>query len=71
MYNFTQGNRNQLMTEGDALLNQFDHETDYNGLEAIWSTYAINKANVAETLAKHPNWDPETLCVRLTEEYSP
>ena len=70
MYNFTENNRNQFMTESDALLNQFDHETDYNGLEAIWSTYAINKANVAETLAKHPNWDPKTLCVRLTEEYS-
>ena len=70
MYNFTESNRNQWMNEGDALLNQFDHETAYDGLEAIWSTYAINKASVAETLAKHPNWDPETLCVRLTEEYS-
>ena len=69
MYNFTESNRNQFMTESDTLLNQFDHETDYNGLKAIWSTYTINKANVAETLAKHPNWDPETLCVRLTEEY--
>ena len=70
MYNFTESNRNQWMNEGDALLNQFDHETAYDGLEAIWSTYAINKASVAETLAKHPNWDSETLCVRLTEEYS-
>lgn len=70
MYNFTENNRNQFMTEGAELLNHYGHETAYNGLEAIWSTYAINKANVAETLAKHPNWDPETLCVRLTEEYS-
>ena len=75
MYNFTEGNRNQFMTQMPAILNPLGHETTEAGLNKIWDTYTYNKGkgtrpSLAEILSRHPNWDPETLCIRLTEEYN-
>lgn len=70
MYNFTTENRNFFMTAGEEILRQYGHETDYNGMNTIWDVYAQNKANVAEILSKHPNWDPEIMAIHLTEEYN-
>ena len=75
MYNFTEANRNQFMTQLPAILNPLGHETAEAGLNKIWDTYAYSKGrgtrpSLAEILSRHPNWDPETLCIRLTEEYN-
>lgn len=70
MFNFTADNRNYFMTEGTALLHKYDHETAEKGMTAIWETYSLNKAPVADILSRHPNWDPKTLSIHLTEEYS-
>jgi len=70
MFNFTANNRNFFMTEGTALLNKYGHETAEKGMTAIWEEYSLNKAPVADILSRHPNWDPDTLSVHLTEEYS-
>lgn len=70
MYNFTESNRNQFMTEGTALLNHFGHETAEKGMSKIWEVFAQNKANVAEILSRHSGWDSEIMAIRLTEEYN-
>ncbi len=76
MYNFTEANRNQWMTEGTELLNYYGHETANKGMSVIWDVFTQNKGNagdrpsVAEILSRHPNWDPDILAIRLTEEYS-
>ena len=70
MYNFTTANRNQWMNEGAELLNHYGHETADKGMSKIWEVFTQNKGNVAEILSQHPNWDPDILAVRLTEEYS-
>lgn len=75
MYNFTEGNYNQFMTQLPAILNPLGHETAEAGLNKIWDTYTYSKGrgtrpSLAEILSRHPNWDPETLCIRLTEEYN-
>lgn len=69
-FNFTPANRNLLTVTGAELLEHFQHDTAETGMNAMWDVYSANKANVAEVLSRHPNWDPETLCIRLTEEYS-
>lgn len=76
MYNFTENNRNQFMTEGASMLNHYGHETADKGMSTIWEVFTQNKGSagnrpsVAEVLSRHPNWDPDILAVRLTEEYS-
>ena len=70
MYNFTESNRNQFMTEGTALLNHFGHETAEKGMNTIWNVFAQNKGNVAEILSRHFGWDSEIMAIRLTEEYN-
>ena len=70
MYNFTENNRNQFMTEGAELLNHYGHETADKGMSTIWEVFTQNKGNVAEVLSRHSGWDPDILAVRLTEEYS-